>query len=459
MKCPKCGFVQADLNDNCKKCGRDLLPFKNKLGITSHYIPGIKSSPATVYPPKINPEHDRLSFEKSRLEVEKKKLEKTRLPQQGVELISKERERLEQERNKLRSERIHLEAKRELEQRRLEKERQRQEQLKLQHEREMLRLEKIRLENERGKQQQLEIENKRKEDELNLKKEQEELNRKKLEEKAAARSFELEREKILKEKKEIERQQRERQEVLAELGGKREELAKQNQILESTLHKAEQRQKLVEEAPAWQKGEQARRKSDDDKLDKTVSLKPKTDFPPSEVLPVEQMTSEKEVTKPPESISKREFAPKIDLVIVEKGGVFSRALAGILDMIFISFGLSAFLLVGKIVFSWGMPTDVSMGPSAFLLLTLPVYILAVILAAGYFTYFHASFGQTPGKRILKLKVVDLEGNDPGYSVSLLRFAAGTFSFLLFFMGFFWIGLDLNKQGWHDKIAQTVVVKI
>jgi uncharacterized RDD family membrane protein YckC len=26
------------------------------------------------------------------------------------------------------------------------------------------------------------------------------------------------------------------------------------------------------------------------------------------------------------------------------------------------------------------------------------------------------------------------------------------------MGFFWIGLDKRKQGWHDKMANTVVIR-
>jgi hypothetical protein len=29
----------------------------------------------------------------------------------------------------------------------------------------------------------------------------------------------------------------------------------------------------------------------------------------------------------------------------------------------------------------------------------------------------------------------------------------------FFLGFFWIGWDRDKQGWHDKIAGTVVVRV
>jgi uncharacterized RDD family membrane protein YckC len=30
--------------------------------------------------------------------------------------------------------------------------------------------------------------------------------------------------------------------------------------------------------------------------------------------------------------------------------------------------------------------------------------------------------------------------------------------IAFFLGFIWIGLDARKQGWHDKLAGTVVVR-
>ena len=38
MKCPKCGYFSPDYLDNCKKCGKDLLPEKSKLGLTSPKI-------------------------------------------------------------------------------------------------------------------------------------------------------------------------------------------------------------------------------------------------------------------------------------------------------------------------------------------------------------------------------------------------------------------------------------
>ncbi|MFC2070970.1 RDD family protein, partial [Chloroflexota bacterium] len=68
-------------------------------------------------------------------------------------------------------------------------------------------------------------------------------------------------------------------------------------------------------------------------------------------------------------------------------------------------------------------------------------------------------GQTPGKMALGIKVVDGRGNKPGLGIAALREILGkTISTLVFCIGFLWIGGDESKQGWHDKIADTYVVK-
>jgi uncharacterized RDD family membrane protein YckC len=41
---------------------------------------------------------------------------------------------------------------------------------------------------------------------------------------------------------------------------------------------------------------------------------------------------------------------------------------------------------------------------------------------------------------------------------LLRYVGLIISFLVIFIGVIWVAFDPNKQGWHDKIAGTYVVK-
>jgi len=61
---------------------------------------------------------------------------------------------------------------------------------------------------------------------------------------------------------------------------------------------------------------------------------------------------------------------------------------------------------------------------------------------------------------LKIKVINEETNNPpGYPSAFLREVIGKFLSLFFFLGFLWVIWDKKKQGWHDKIAHTIVVKV
>ena len=46
-----------------------------------------------------------------------------------------------------------------------------------------------------------------------------------------------------------------------------------------------------------------------------------------------------------------------------------------------------------------------------------------------------------------------------FPVALVRSLAAAFSTVVFFLGFLWIAWDPDKQGWHDKIAGTVVLRL
>ena len=80
--------------------------------------------------------------------------------------------------------------------------------------------------------------------------------------------------------------------------------------------------------------------------------------------------------------------------------------------------------------------------------------------AGLYLTFFPTFwrGMTPGKRLLRIRVVRLDGKPIGWWVAFNRFggyAASIFTGLLGFFEMFW---DPNRQALHDRIAATVVVK-
>ena len=78
----------------------------------------------------------------------------------------------------------------------------------------------------------------------------------------------------------------------------------------------------------------------------------------------------------------------------------------------------------------------------------------------YYWLFTGLKGQTLGKMLVGIKVVDAQGNRPGLFLAALREVLGKIiSTIVFYLGFFWSAWDRQKQGWHDKIADTYVVKV
>ena len=67
-------------------------------------------------------------------------------------------------------------------------------------------------------------------------------------------------------------------------------------------------------------------------------------------------------------------------------------------------------------------------------------------------------GATPGKMLFSAKIVDAETLGPPSTGKLIgRYFAYIVSTIPLFLGFLWIAFDKRKQGWHDKLAGTVVI--
>jgi uncharacterized RDD family membrane protein YckC len=61
--------------------------------------------------------------------------------------------------------------------------------------------------------------------------------------------------------------------------------------------------------------------------------------------------------------------------------------------------------------------------------------------------------------VLGLKVVRQDGQPITFAISLVRALAAAFSIVVLFLGFLWVAWDPGKEGWHDKIAGTAVIKL
>ncbi|MBT4162381.1 MAG: RDD family protein [Gammaproteobacteria bacterium] len=83
----------------------------------------------------------------------------------------------------------------------------------------------------------------------------------------------------------------------------------------------------------------------------------------------------------------------------------------------------------------------------------------LLLMGTIFILFWIFKNATPGKMLFKSVIVDAKSfGPPSTAQNIIRYLAYYISLLPLGLGFIWIGFDRRKQGWHDKIARTVVIK-
>ncbi|MDY6853759.1 MAG: RDD family protein [Thermodesulfobacteriota bacterium] len=143
-----------------------------------------------------------------------------------------------------------------------------------------------------------------------------------------------------------------------------------------------------------------------------------------------------------------------------KAGFFIRAQAFIIDLAILNIIYLFFLFAGCLAVYLALQTqDLYVYLGKVKALPIPCNFIITAITIGYFIYFHGATGQTIGKMVCKIKVVQKNGDPLNYSTSFLRWVGYVLSSIALYIGFFWIAFDKNKQGWHDKIANTCVIKL
>ena len=145
-------------------------------------------------------------------------------------------------------------------------------------------------------------------------------------------------------------------------------------------------------------------------------------------------------------------------------GFWRRLIAYTIDGFIISIIFVVLGVIAGIAFFSGMissGSDIWMAqindPAKMLSFTLSIWFFSTLINIAYFTYFHGSTGRTPGKMLLGLQVLSVDGNPISFGIAFLRSVGYLISSAVFCLGYIWIGFDNRKQGWHDKIAGTIVI--
>lgn len=86
-------------------------------------------------------------------------------------------------------------------------------------------------------------------------------------------------------------------------------------------------------------------------------------------------------------------------------------------------------------------------------------LVLIVLAIAYFAGLESSKMQaTLGKRALGLVVTDMNGNRISFLRALGRYLAKILSGLILFIGYIMVAFTERKQGLHDLLASTLVLK-
>jgi uncharacterized RDD family membrane protein YckC len=139
-------------------------------------------------------------------------------------------------------------------------------------------------------------------------------------------------------------------------------------------------------------------------------------------------------------------------------GFWLRAFAYLFDTVLISlfFGLIAsFYPAAFIKFPDAASTSLASLPQ----LTPAAFAITITATWFYYTIFEASIWQaTPGKRVLKLYVADLNGQRVTFARAALRNFAKMISSLTFLVGYLVAGFTEKKQALHDILARCIVLR-
>jgi uncharacterized RDD family membrane protein YckC len=134
-------------------------------------------------------------------------------------------------------------------------------------------------------------------------------------------------------------------------------------------------------------------------------------------------------------------------------GLVTRALAGAIDLALLGalFSITSGLLASIIPAISGGDD----GLSVWGVLTFGV--VGFVIGGAIFVAFWALVGQTPGMRFLSIHVDAGGTREIGVRRALRRLLAILLSLLPLGLGFFAILLSPKRQGWHDRIAGTMVL--
>lgn len=135
---------------------------------------------------------------------------------------------------------------------------------------------------------------------------------------------------------------------------------------------------------------------------------------------------------------------------LEYAGFWSRTGATLIDTLLVAIITMPLLIIvyGR---SYWESSSLILGPADFFI----SYVFPTVLVIALWI----AISKTPGKMAVGATIVDARtGGKPTTSQFLIRYLGYYVSTFPLGLGLIWVGIDARKQGWHDKMAGTVVVR-
>jgi uncharacterized RDD family membrane protein YckC len=141
----------------------------------------------------------------------------------------------------------------------------------------------------------------------------------------------------------------------------------------------------------------------------------------------------------------------MEAVELEYVGFWPRVWASLIDT-FILFVVTSPLLLMVYGRNYYSLSGFLQGPADFL--------ISYLLPAAIVIVFWTTRNATPGKSAIGAKIVDERtGEAPSLGQYIGRYLGYFVAMFPLFLGILWVGFDRKKQGWHDLLSGTVVVRL
>jgi uncharacterized RDD family membrane protein YckC len=143
-------------------------------------------------------------------------------------------------------------------------------------------------------------------------------------------------------------------------------------------------------------------------------------------------------------------------------GFISRAIAFVLDIVVMSVAVVAAVALLQALLGfftlYGLIGERVVQSSPFRdIVVVVTALIGVGVTIGYPVVFWVLLGQTPGKLLMGVRIARTNGQRLTIGRALLRYLGYWLSAIPLGLGFFWVLVDDQRQGWHDKLADTYVI--